>query len=188
MDAEKVIEEAERWAKNVSESPGNGTAGEDLYGAKLLISLAAALRETMARADGATLEALNLKQRQRALELVSADAIRKNDELAACLRSANALVDAMRKERDDLAAANLAANKRIEALEHERDAARAELARLTTPRPIAEAPKDGTWIVGFWDDAPPKVIRRWAEQWRDYMGASVAWRGLTHFLLLPVLP
>ncbi len=70
----------------------------------------------------------------------------------------------------------------------ERDAARAELARLTTPRPIAEAPKDGTWIVGFWDDAPPKVIRRWAEQWRDYMGASVAWRGLTHFLPLPVLP
>ena len=170
----------------------------------LVPELAAALRETTARADSAVLEALNLKQRQRALELVSADAIRKNDELAACLRSANALVDAMRKERDDLAAANVAANKRIEALEHERDearewvrkmmretqtltcvycghayppgtpthgsevltahieqcerhparrlvlerdAARAELARLTTPRPIAEAPRDGTWVL-----------------------------------------
>ena len=164
----------------------------------LVPDLVTALRAERERADKATLEALELKQRGRSLELVSADAIRERDELAACLRSANALVDAMRKERDDLAAANVAANKRIEALEHERDearewvrkmmretqtltcvycghayppgtpthgsevltahieqcerhparrlvlerdAARAELARLTTPRPIAEAPR-----------------------------------------------
>ena len=75
------------------------------------------------------------------------------------------------RERDALAAANLAANKRIVELEYERDeerrkvdallessallrderdAARTELARLTTPRPIAEAPRDGTWVLLQW--------------------------------------
>lgn len=239
MDAEKLIEEAERWAKNVSESPGNGTAGEDLYGAKLLFNLAAALRETTARAEAAEYDAASVRAAVKVSELTTLA-----DEMSGRVRAELALSRAT-QERDALAAANVAANKRIEALEHDRDAARAELAqpsicpnctakmrrldrmdsaghaayeldkarkdaagqnkraqkaeqqakalraelaRLTTPRPIAEAPRDGTWIVGFWDDAPPKVIRRWAEQWRDYMGASVAWRGLTHFLPLPVLP
>jgi len=110
-------------------------------------NLVTALRAERERADKATLEALELKQRGRSLELVSADAIRERDELAAGLRSANALYETCKIDRDEYAAANLAANKRIVALEHERDAARAELARLTTPRPIAEAPRDGTWVL-----------------------------------------
>ena len=37
--------------------------------------------------------------------------------------------------------------ERVAVLKTERDAARAELARLTTPRPIAEAPRDGAWVL-----------------------------------------
>ena len=123
----------------------------------LVPDLVTALRAERERADKATLEALELKQRGRSLELVSADAIRERDELAAGLRSANALYETCKIDRDEYAAANLAANKRIVALEHERDAARAELARLTTPRPIAEAPRD-TEILGYWEDRRFPVI------------------------------
>ena len=56
------------------------------------------------------------------------------------------LVTALRA-RDEYAAANLAANKRIVELEHERDEARSKLSRLTTPRPIAEAPRDGSPVL-----------------------------------------
>lgn len=63
--------------------------------------------------------------------------------------------DERARRAEELAAANLAANKRIVELEHERDAARAELARLTTPRPIAEAPRDGTVVIGCDDKAGP---------------------------------
>lgn len=137
-DTEKLIEAAERWAKNVSESPGNGTAGEDLYGARLLISLAAALRETTAREEAAELDAAQLRAAFKVAGHTSlAEEMRKG------LTTAFELAKVAR-ERDALAAANVAANKRIVALEHERDAARAALARLTTPRPIAEAPRDGS--------------------------------------------
>ena len=82
-----------------------------------------------------------------------------------------ACIGRMEEERRALQSANLAANKRIVELEYERDeerrkvdallessallrderdAARAELARLTTPRPIAEAPRDGTWVLLQW--------------------------------------
>ena len=99
-------------------------------------NLVTALRAERERADKATLEALELKQRGRSLELVSADAIRERDELAAGLRSANALYETCKIDRDEYAAANLAANKRIVELEHERDEARSKLSRLTTPRPF----------------------------------------------------
>ena len=135
MDTANLIEEAERWAKNVSESPGNGTAGEDLYGAKLLCDLAAALKASEERARKA-------EKTQEQLY----------DEWREELRVSE-------RERDAIAAANLAANKRIVELEYERDeerrkvdallessallrderdAARAELARLTTPLASAE--------------------------------------------------
>ena len=132
-------------------------------------NLVTALRAERERADKATLEALELKQRGRSLELVSADAIRERDELAAGLRSANALYETCKIDRDEYAAANLAANKRIVALEHERDAARAELARLTTPRPIAEAPRDGTWVLGLWWGRAIPVVVQWTEGsgWTD---------------------
>ena len=167
MDAEKLIEEAKALSNEATPGPWRAStvhAAEEVWaacpgeiggwaGERLLLrlnpnftreedtafiarsrmmvpELAAALRETTARADRATLEALELKQRGRALELVSEDTIRR-----------------LTTERDEIAAANVAANKRIETLQHERDAARAELARLTTPRPIAEAPRDGTWVL-----------------------------------------
>ena len=114
-DTEKLIEAAERWAKNVSESPGNGTAGEDLYGAKLLISLAAALRETTAREEAAELDAAQLRAAFKVAGHTSlAEEMRKG------LTTAFELAKVAR-ERDALAAANVAANKRIVALEHERD-------------------------------------------------------------------
>ena len=102
----------------------------------LVPDLVTALRAERERADKATLEALELKQRGRSLELVSADAIRERDELGAGLRSANALYETCKIDRDEYAAANLAANKRIVELEHERDEARSKLSRLTTPRPF----------------------------------------------------
>ena len=70
----------------------------------------------------------------------------------------------------------------------ERDEARAELARLTTPRPIEEAPKDGTWIVGLWPEIPDAVpvIACWTNgEWRDETGETF---NATHFLPLPVKP
>ena len=48
---------------------------------------------------------------------------------------------------EDTAKSSLATSLR---LERERDAARAELRRVTELRPIAEAPRDGTLIIGVW--------------------------------------
>ena len=215
MDAEKLIEEAKALSNEATPGPWRAStvhAAEEVWaacpgeiggwaGERLLLrlnpnftreedtafiarsrmmvpELAAALRETTARADRATLEALELKQRGRALELVSEDTIRR-----------------LTTERDEIAAANVAANKRIAALEYERDAARAELARLTTPRPIAEAPKDGAWIGAIWEDMDAEDCQRYGPI------AVVKWRGTgwedsdgdgyeppSHFLPLPVLP
>ena len=215
MDAEKLIEEAKALSNEATPGPWRAStvhAAEEVWaacpgeiggwaGERLLLrlnpnftreedtafiarsrmmvpELAAALRETTARADRATLEALELKQRGRALELVSEDTIRR-----------------LTTERDEIAAANVAANKRIETLQHERDAARAELARLTTPRPIAEAPKDGAWIGAIWEDMDAEDCQRYGPI------AVVKWRGTgwedsdgdgyeppSHFLPLPVLP
>lgn len=161
----------------------------------LVPDLVTALRAERERADKATLEALELKQRGRSLELVSADAIRERDELAAGLRSANALYETCKIDRDEYAAANLAANKRIVELERERDEARAELARLTTPRPIAEAPKDGAWIGAIWEDmdaedcqcyGPIAVVKWRGTGWEDSDGDG--YEPPSHFLPLPVLP
>ena len=162
MDTAKLIEEAERWARNVSESPGNGTAGEDLYGAKLLCDLAAALKASEERARKA-------EKTQEQLY----------DEWREELRVSE-------RERDAIAAANLAANKRIVELEHERDAACAELARLTTPRPIAEAPRDGTWILGVWLDihaSVPTSIRWVVDAWVDENHENL--NEPSHYLPLP---
>ena len=70
------------------------------------------------------------------------------------------------------------------------------LARLTTPRPIAEAPRDGTWIGAVWDDMTPEdcarygpiAVVRWSDSgkcWKDSDGDEYE---PSHFLPLPVLP
>jgi len=92
------------------------------------------------------------------------------------------LVTALRVERE-----------RAEKAEKERDAARAELARLTTPRPIAEAPRDGTWVLlpfstSKWDacrgPSPQYVTARWfAAAWVDPQGAMLT--EPSHYLPLP---
>lgn len=69
---------------------------------------------------------------------------------------------------------------------------RAELARLTTPRPIAEAPRDGTWISAVWEDMTPEecarfgliAVVRWSgTRWEDSDGDG--YEPPSHFLPLP---
>lgn len=65
---------------------------------------------------------------------------------------------------------------------------RKRVSDLTTPRPIEEAPKDGTWIVGLWPQIPDAVpvIACWTNgEWRDETGETF---NATHFLPLPVKP
>ena len=113
------------------------------------------------------------------------------DKLAAALKAS----EERARKAEELAAANLAANKRIVELERERDEARAELARLTTPRPIAEAPKDGAWIGAIWEDmdaedcqcyGPIAVVKWRGTGWEDSDGDG--YEPPSHFLPLPVLP
>lgn len=78
--------------------------------------------------------------------------------------------------------------ERLQAAEIE--ALKNELARLTTPRPIEEAPKDGTWVLGLWEDATraPVVMRYDSESglWMDESGDR--YMRPAHFLPLPVKP
>lgn len=66
---------------------------------------------------------------------------------------------------------------------------RAELRRLTTPRPIEEAPKDGTWVLGMWPESnewPPIVMRWTGKEWqREDPAARDEGYMPTHFLPLP---
>ena len=109
----------------------------------------------------------------------------------------------------------MAANKRIAALEHERDernelidghtmdlgkrliqtltaerdAARAELARLTTPRPIAEAPKDErSRILARGRDGQWREMRLVRGEWRWFGAGNEHIESPTEYLPLPVLP
>lgn len=79
--------------------------------------------------------------------------------LAAELRKLTAALVAA----EDTAKSYLATSLR---LERERDAARAELRRLTELRPIAEAPRDGAWILGLWPREPawPPMVLQWADK------------------------
>jgi len=69
----------------------------------------------------------------------------------------------------------------------------AELRKLTAPRPIAEAPRDGTWVLlpfstSKWDacrgPSPQYVTARWfAAAWADPNGALLT--EPSHYLPLP---
>ena len=70
----------------------------------------------------------------------------------------------------------------------ERDTARAELARLTTPRPIAEAPTDKP-VIGIWLDHQGKMcveVLRFDGRWLGAPGTPIYREA--EFLPLPVLP
>ena len=213
MDTAKLIEEAERWARNVSESPGNGTAGEDLYGAKLLCDLAAALKASEEQ-NGAIRRGLDWERAEREKVAEFARKIgRERDDLAAANLAANKRIVELEQETDRLITqrdhweeqvGDMAASagceeefsnwhdhkdcveERVAVLKTERDAARAELARLTTPRPIAEAPRDGTWILGVWLDihaSVPTSIRWVVDAWVDENHENL--NEPSHYLPLP---
>lgn len=79
--------------------------------------------------------------------------------LAAELRKLTAVLVAA----EDTAKSYLATSLR---LERERDAARAEIRRLTELRPIAEAPRDGTWVLGIAPGYGRPVAVRWdSDRW-----------------------
>ena len=138
MDAEKLIEEAGRlcdaadpgpWEldDNVVMSGEEAVAECYLFGDARFIARARTLVPDLVTA----LRAEREQGKATTISLRCAEA---------ALKEATAIVEPLKS-------ANLAANKRIVELEQERDAARAELARLTTPRPIAEAPRDGSPVL-----------------------------------------
>ena len=168
MDAEKLIEEAGRWAESIRRSPGKGTAGEDLYGAKLLTDLATALRAECKRI-------VELEQETDGL----------HDALRTCDESRKELIDGLKTARDTLDLGK----RLIQALQHERDTARAELARLTTPRPIAEAPKDErSRILARGRDGQWREMRLVRGEWRWFGAGNEHIESPTEYLPLPVLP
>jgi hypothetical protein len=72
-----------------------------------------------------------------------------------------------------------------EALHAELDAAKARIAELTTPRPIAEAPTDeGATILAF--DGEWRQLNRWSDEWRMHLSGHGYIFQPTHFLPLPV--
>lgn len=208
MDAEKLIEEAGRVS---------ATRKWPMYLADLLHSLAAALRETTAReqatiaslrcAEGSLKEyaAANVAANKRieALEYERDEArewVRKmvrETQTLTCVYCGHAYPPGTPTHGSEVLTAHIEQCERHPArrLVLERDAARAELARLTTPRPIAEAPKDGRDVLVLWinendRNVTPEVMY-WDDERAKWMrGAeSEIWEQQpTHFLPLPVLP
>lgn len=209
MDATKLIEEAEAlsnlpggtWefdlATNRIEDRGQGGAGPALIAtihgrddealfvvrARTLVpDLAAALKASEERAKAAELDAASLRAAWKIADRTSLTA-----ECQAHAKTSFDLLGVV-KERDALAAANVAANKRIVELEHERDAARAELARLTTPRPIADAPRDGKRILAYMPSTETWMVLVWLvrkECWACPDFPHVGYYDPSHYLPLP---
>jgi len=205
MDTTKLIEEAEREIAHMKAealSAANPYT-ENTIRLTLIIDLAAALKASDERARKAEDEEEELRELVARYQEASGIDVGGDpggvtpDVLSKFIQSEEARANAAEKQCAELAAANLAANKRIVELEQERDAAqrraqenaehaldiardrdaaRAELARLTTPRPIAEAPRDGTWVMGFWDETTRWdsgrysrfLVVQWIDgEWRD---------------------
>lgn len=127
MDATRLIEEAGSWAQHVRQSPGNGTAGEDLYLAGLLDKLIAALKASEERARKAEDEEEELRELVARYQEASGIDVGGDpggvtpDILSKFVQSEEARANAAEKQCAELAAANLAANKRIVELEQETD-------------------------------------------------------------------
>ena len=179
MDAEKLIEEAGRlcdaadpgpWEldDNVVMSGEEAVAECYLFGDARFIARARTLVPDLVTALRAERERAEKAEEQARQQSVWAE------NIAAVAEQTNAVA------RDCI---------------RERDTARAELARLTTPRPIAEAPKDGAWIGAIWEDMDAEDCQRYGPI------AVVKWRGTgwedsdgdgyeppSHFLPLQVLP
>lgn len=66
---------------------------------------------------------------------------------------------------------------------------RKRLSNLTTPRPIADAPRDGTWILGCWPESnewPPIVMHWTGKEWqREDPAERDEGYMPTHYLPLP---
>ena len=166
MDTAKLIEEAGREIAHMKAealSAANPYT-ESTIRLTLIIDLVAALKASEERARKAEDERDEIAAGLRSSSNLNFAMRQERDALAAANLAANKRIVELEQERD-------AAKRQISALENqlvnaaalriedeahcerliaERDAARAELARLTTPRPIAEAPRDGTWVLLQW--------------------------------------
>lgn len=204
----------------LTEADGFYSAHSDVM--NLVCGLAAALKASEERATAAELDAASLRAAWKIADQTSLTAecqahaktsfdllgvAKERDALAAANLAANKRIVELEQERD-------AAKRQISALENqlvnaaalriedeahcerliaERDAARAELARLTTPRPIAEAPRDGRSVLVCWGVGrkgclwTPEVMH-WDDDRAKWMrgGESVPWaQQPSHYLPLP---
>ena len=198
MDATKLIEEAGREIAHMKAEALSAANpyNENTIRLTLLIDLAAALKASEERARKAEeLAAANLAANKRIVKLeqelseeqqLTEDASRL---VVGCLDALGANIAKMAAEPYDaekLNALRRGIPDRIRAL-------RLELARLTTPRPIVEAPRDGTWVLlpfstSKWDacrgPSPQYVTARWfAAAWADPNGALLT--EPSHYLPLP---
>ena len=167
MDTAKLIEEAGREIAHMKAealSAANPYT-ESTIRLTLIIDLVAALKASEERARKAEDERDEIAAGLRSSSNLNFAMRQERDALAAANLAANKRIVELEQERD-------AAKRQISALENqlvnaaalriedeahcerliaERDAARAELARLTTPRPIAEAPRDGRRLLLQWE-------------------------------------
>lgn len=200
----------------LTEADGFYSAHSDVM--NLVCGLAAALKASEERATAAELDAASLRAAWKIADQTSLTAecqahaktsfdllgvAKERDALAAANLAANKRIVELEQERD-------AAKRQISALENqlvnaaalriedeahcerliaERDAARAELARLTTPRPIAEAPRDGKRSLLHWEHQDTwEVGYGGREGFYDKCGRLLhsSENPPTHFLPLPV--
>lgn len=156
--------------------------------------------ELIAEAEALRAEKKGLLERERLLHRAFDQLTAERDEARAelvkageSIRAYERMIDGVAEKASALACEEVEAEflrrdtiARLQAAEIE--ALKNELSRLTTPRPIEEAPKDGTWIVGLWPQIPDAVpvIACWTNgEWRDETGETF---NATHFLPLPVKP
>ncbi len=142
--------------------------------------------------------AQHCKELRAALERLTTERDEARAELAKAgesIRAYERMIDGVAEKASALACEQVKAEflrrdtlARLQAAEIE--ALKSELARLTTPRPIEEAPKDGTWIVGLWPDVlrlTPEFLR-WAGSHGWERNDEDGHYKPTHFLPLPVKP